>query len=50
MELVSGVVVVTEKPTTEAELNAALDKYNSNSDEDAKKRIALWKYYKDNKK
>ena len=44
-----GVVVVTEKPRTQAEYFAALDKYNSNSEEDAKKRIALKKFYFENK-
>lgn len=42
------VIVVTENPKTEAELNVALDKYNSNSEEDMKKRIAILKRYKEN--
>ena len=46
----SNVVVVTEKPTTEAEYAAALDKYNSNSEEDMKKRIAIRKYFEEHRK
>lgn len=44
----SSTIVVTENPKTEAEYNAALDKYNSNSEEDAKKRIAIRKRYLEN--
>ena len=46
----NGTVVVTEKPVTEKEYWAALDKYNSNSEEDARKRIAIKKWYEQNKK
>lgn len=45
-----GAVVVTEKPTTKAEYSSAMNKYNGSSEEDAKTRIALTKYYNENKK
>lgn len=41
-------VTVTENPKTEAEYFAALDKYNSNSEEHMKKRIAIKKRYYEN--
>lgn len=45
-----GGVVITEKPTTQAEYHAALDKYNGASEEHAKMRIALKNYYYAHKK
>ena len=43
-------VIISEKPTTAAEYGAALDKWNGASEEHAKMRIALKKYYYDHKK
>jgi len=45
-----GAVVLTERPTTEDELNAVLDKYSGASEDDAKKRVAALKFYRENKK
>lgn len=46
----TGGVVVTEKPTTEEELNAVLDKYSGASEDHAKMRVAALKYYREHKK
>ena len=46
----SGAVVITDKPTTAQEYATALDKWNGASEEHAKMRIALKKYYYDHKK
>ena len=46
----TGTVTISEKPTTKEEYAAALDKWNGSSDEHAKMRIALKKYYYDHKK
>lgn len=46
----SDVIVITDKPTTAAEYNAAIAKWNGGSDEHAKQRIAIAKYYKEHKK
>ena len=43
-------VVITDKPTTAQEYATALDKWNGASEEHAKMRIALKKYYYDHKK
>ena len=43
------VVVVDDKPVTKHELNKALDKYEGPGEENAKKRIAVVKYYSENK-
>jgi hypothetical protein len=44
------VVVITDKPTTIQERNAALAKWNGAGDEAAKMRIAINNYYKEHKK
>jgi hypothetical protein len=46
----NGGVVITDKPTTAREYATALDKWNGSSDEHAKMRIALKKFYHENKK
>ena len=43
-------VVITDKPTTEAEYIKAMDKWDGSSEEHAKMRVALKKYYFENKK
>ena len=45
-----GTVTISEKPTTEVELNAVLDKYNGSSEEHAKMRVAALKYFREHKK
>lgn len=45
-----GVIVITDKPTTAAEYNQAIAKWNGSGEDHAKMRIAIAKYYKEHKK
>ena len=42
-------MAITDRPKTKQEYIKAMDKYNGNTQEDAKARIAVTKYYEDNK-